>query len=60
MEPGDSFLVPDKKTAINAWASFQHRSKAKGSPIKDSWAVCMRKQPDGSIRLFLMDKDATP
>ena len=57
MDLGDSFLVPDKKSAVSAWASFNTIAKSKNSPFAPSWSAYMRKQSDGTFRLWLADKN---
>ncbi len=58
MDLGDSFVVPDKKSAVSAWAAFNTIAKSKNSPFATSWSAYMRKQPDGTFRLWLADKNS--
>ena len=58
MEVGDSFVTRTKAEARSAQTSFMSHKRTKYSRIKPTWYVVMRKQPDGTYRLWLLDRDS--
>lgn len=57
MKPNDSFVVPNRKMALSAHNSFLHHAKTKYTRFQPTWYVRMRKQPDGTYRLWLLDRE---
>ncbi len=57
LRPGDSFVVPSAKEAKAAYNSYHHHKGTKYSRIQPDWFVRMRRQPDGTYRLWLLDKN---
>jgi hypothetical protein len=58
MEVGDSLVVNSRGEARSAHNSFMCHKRTKHSRLKPSWYVIMRQQPDGTYRLWLLDRDA--
>lgn len=57
MQHGDHISVPSRKDACSAHNSFMHHKRTKHSRISPTAYVTMRKQPDGSYLLWLMDQE---
>lgn len=57
MVPGNSFAVNTIQEARAAYNSFQSYRRTRASRIRPSWIVSTSKQPDGTYRLWLLDKN---
>lgn len=56
LRPGDSFVVATFKEAKAAYNSYHHHKRTKYSRIQPTWFARMRRQDDGTYRLWLLDE----
>jgi len=57
MRVGDSLVAPDRAAARSAHNSFMTHQRTKHSRLPATAYVSMRKQPDGTYRLWLLDRE---
>ena len=57
MKHGDHLTVFSRREAVSAHSSFMSHKRTKHSRISPTAYVTMRKQPDGSYLLWLMDQE---
>jgi hypothetical protein len=58
MRVGDSLTAKNKREARSAHNSFMAHKRTKYSRLSPDSYVIMRKQPDGTYRLWLLDKSS--